>query len=110
MYYAETVAAVARKLYRFSKKDVAEVLDVLIEVWQEELLQPDGTLHIKGFGRLHVEEQEVSTRGAVRQLLQAKGKVVPDRVKRYYFRFQPSEKFKQQIVAYRQQKEKEQHE
>lgn len=110
MHHDETVAAVARKLYRFSKKDVAEVLDVLIEVWQAQLLQPDAVVHIKGLGKLRIDEQEIKTNVAVRRLLEAQQKVVPKTLKRYYFRFSPSEKFKQQAITHRQNQEDKKHE
>lgn len=101
MHHDETVAAVARKLYRFSKKDVAEVLDVLSEIWQEELLKPDAVIHIKGLGRLRVDEQQIATSVAVKRLLYAKGKSAPKTLKRYYFRFYPTGTFKQRMIAYR---------
>jgi|GEM_PF-811652 len=102
MHHNETVSAVARKLYHFSKKDVALVLEVLTEVWQETLLDPDGVIHLKGLGRLRIEEQVVKTSPAVRQLLVAKRKRVPATMKRYYFRFSASQAFKQQVIASRQ--------
>lgn len=104
MNHDEAVAAVARKLYRFTRADVAEVLDVLIELWQEELFQRDGVITINHVGRLYVDEQEVSTRGAVQQVLKAYQQPVPATIKRYYFRFQPSPTFKRRVAEYRQQK------
>jgi hypothetical protein len=71
MHYDETVTAVARKLYRFSKNDVAEVLEVLTEIWQEHLLQPDAVIHIKGLGRLRIVQQQIATNVAVKRLMQA---------------------------------------
>ncbi len=110
MNHDQLVAAVALRLYRYSRKDVAEILDVFTEVCQAELIQPDGVIHIRGLGRLHVQEQEVSSRGAVESLLRDKGQPVPPTVKRYYFRFRPSDKFKQQLVSYRQEMEDQRHE
>ena len=110
MHHDETVAAVARKLYRFSKRDVAEVLEVLTEIWQEELLQPGAAIHIKGLGKLRIDEQEIATNAAVKRLLAAHQKHVPERLKRYYFRFYPSDKFKHQVIESRKLKEENSHE
>jgi hypothetical protein len=110
MHHDETVAAVARKLYRFSKNDVAEVLEVLIEIWQGYLLQPDAVIHIKGLGRLRIDEQQIATNVAVKRLLEAQQKAVPDTLKRYYFRFYPSDKFKQQLIEFRKVQEENHHE
>ena len=105
MFHDETVAAVARKLYRFSRRDVAEVLDVLIEVWQEVLLQPNAVIHIKGLGKLRVDEQEIATPESVKKLMVTQHKDVPATIKRYYFRFYPSDAFKQQLVEFRKVRE-----
>jgi len=100
MHHDETVAAVDRKLYLFSKQDVAEVLEVLTEVWQAHLLQPDAVIHIKGLGKLRIDEQQIATNVAVKRLLESQHKAVPDTLKRYYFRFYPSDKFKQQLIEF----------
>ena len=100
MHHDETVAAVARKLYRFSKKDVAEVLEVLTEIWQAHLLQPNAVIHIKGLGKLRIDEQHIATNIAVKRLLEKQQKDVPDTLTRYYFRFYPSDKFKQQLIEF----------
>ena len=110
MHHDETVAAVARKLYRFSKKDVAEVLEVLTEIWQEHLLQLDAVIHIKGLGKLRIDEQQIATNVAVKRLLQTQQKEVPDTLARYYFRFYPSDKFKQQLIEFRKVQEENDHE
>jgi nucleoid DNA-binding protein len=110
MHHDETVAAIDRKLYRFSKKDVAEVLEVLTEIWQEHLLQPDAVIHIKGLGRLRIDEQQIATNVAVKRLLEAQHKDVPDTLTRYYFRFYPSDKFKQQLIEFRKVQKEYDHE
>jgi nucleoid DNA-binding protein len=110
MHHDETVAAIARKLYRFSKKDVAEVLEVLTEIWQEHLLQPDAVIHIKGLGKLRIDEQQIATNVAVKRLMEAQQKDVPDTLKRYYFRFYPSDKFKQHLIEFRKAQEEIDHE
>jgi nucleoid DNA-binding protein len=110
MHHDETIAAVARRLYRFSRRDVAEVLEVLVEVWQEALLQSDTAIHIKGLGKLRVDEQEIATPQSVKELLAAQYKEVPMTIKRYYFRFSPSNAFKQRLVEFRKVREEDDHE
>jgi hypothetical protein len=46
----------------------------------------------------------------VKRLLQAQRKEVPDTLKRYYFRFYPSDKFKQQLIEFRKVQEENDHE
>ena len=89
---------------------MAQVLEVLVEVWQEELLQPGTTIHIKGLGKLRIDEQEITTNAAVKRLLAAYEKEAPETLKRYYFLFYPSDQFKQQVIEFRKVMEENPHE
>ncbi len=102
----ETVAAVARKLRQFKQRDVSEMLDALIEVWCEELIQPEGYIRIEGLGKLYVEQQSMRTPGAVRDTMTYKRGGVPYTLKRYYFRFHPADSLRARLVAYRAEKRK----
>ncbi len=99
MNHHQTVAAAARKLRRFSQGDVSEMLQVLIEVWCEELSQPEGFVRIEGLGKLYVQQQTLRTPGAIRATLAKKHGSVPLLMNRYYFRFQPAKALYRQVVA-----------
>ncbi|MHB8628400.1 MAG: hypothetical protein ACYDBJ_15205 [Aggregatilineales bacterium] len=91
MNYNETVAAVARKMRQRTKREVSEMLDVLLEVWRGELLRPGGYIRIDALGKLYVERQVIRSSGAVYRSLSQKHKPVPATLVRYYFRFHPSD-------------------
>jgi hypothetical protein len=70
---------------------VAEVLDVLRDLWLTELAQPCKTIALFDLGTLSIEVQAMQTAGAVRQTLQDKfGDRYPDHLQRIYGRFHPS--------------------
>jgi nucleoid DNA-binding protein len=104
--YNQTVAAVARKLRQRSRREVREVLDVLLEVWREELLRTDGYIRIDNLGKLYVEQQTMRTPGAVKQALAQKQLPAPPVLSRFYFRFHPSESLRQALVAARESEQK----
>jgi len=95
----ELINAIARKLYRFTRRDVAEIIEVMEEIWREELARPDGYIHLHQVGKLYVEQQQLLTAGAVQKTLQQKyGGKTPRHLRRVYFRFQPAEALKQTIL------------
>ena len=102
MNYNQTVAAVARKLRQRSRHEVREMLDVLLDVWREELLRPGGYIRIDALGKLYVEQQTMRVPGAVRQTLARKQLPAPPTLTRYYFRFHPSEALRQALVVARE--------
>lgn len=51
----QTATQIARRLPDLRKRDVQEVLDLLTELWREELAKPNGEIHISGLGTLYVE-------------------------------------------------------
>ncbi len=88
----ETIAEIARRLPALRKRDVVEVLSVLIELWHDELSKPDGNIHITGLGRLYVEMHLLKATGMIRQrLIEKYGEVAPQTVQRRVIRFRPSE-------------------
>jgi hypothetical protein len=91
MNYRKTIAEIARRLPHRSQREVAEVLDVLRDLWLTELAQPCKTVALFDLGTLSMEVQEMQTAGAVRQTLQDKfGSGYPDQIQRIYGRFRPS--------------------
>ena len=51
----QMVRQVARRLPKFRKREVQDVIDVLLGVMCQELAKPDGELHLRGLGTLYVE-------------------------------------------------------
>jgi len=100
--YNQTVAAVARKLRQRTRREVRETLDVLLEVWQEELLRPGGYIRIDQLGKLYVEKQTMRVPGAVRRTLAQQQRPVPSTMPRFYFRFHPSESLRQALIVARE--------
>jgi len=91
MSYRKTSAEIARRLPHRSQREVAEVLDVLRELWLADLVQPRKTVALFDLGTLAIEVQEMQTAGAVRQTLQGKlGSDYPEQIQRIYGRFRPS--------------------
>jgi len=91
MSYRKTIAEIARRLPHRSQREVAEVLDVLRDLWLADLVQPCKTVALFDLGTLSIEVQELQTAGAVRQTLQDKwGDEYPDLIQRIYGRFRPS--------------------
>ena len=86
------------------------MLEVLTEIWQDHLLQPDAVIHIKGLGKLRIDEQQIATNVAVKRLMRANHRTAPETLKRYYFRFYPSDKFKQRLIEFRKVQEENDHE
>jgi nucleoid DNA-binding protein len=104
MNHQETVNAVARKLRHFTRQDVRAVLEVLVEVWQEELQKPDAYVRIEGLGKLYVEQQTIAVTGAIQKMLTEKrhgDAALPATLHRYYFRFQPTDSFYQRVKQHR---------
>ncbi len=86
----QMVSQIARRLPKFRKWEVQEVIDVLLEVWQQELAQPDGELHLRGLGKLYVEIHPLRVNGVTRQaLLRKYGSKAPEQIARRTIRFRP---------------------
>ncbi len=87
MNHRQVIREVAGRFPDLTQHQIAEVLDVLIEVWRAELAQPGGEVVIRDFGKLTVEVQHMRNAGAVRTQM---GSAAPDRLTRLYFRFRPT--------------------
>ncbi|MBK9750766.1 MAG: HU family DNA-binding protein [Chloroflexi bacterium] len=85
MNHREVIKQVARRFPDLTQQQIADVLDVLVEVWSTALAQPDDVV-IRDFGKLTVEVQRMKNSGAIRAQM---GGSAPERLTRLYFRFHP---------------------
>jgi len=88
MIHHQTVTEISKRLPRLKRRDVAEVLAIMTELWLEELKQPGQTVMVADLGKLSVEVQSFRSGGAVGQRT----------VKRVYVRFRPTGKFRQFVL------------
>ncbi|MCC6893887.1 MAG: hypothetical protein IT321_13780 [Anaerolineae bacterium] len=88
MNHRQTVTEISKRLPRLKRRDVAEVLEVMTELWLEELAQPGQTVTVADLGKLLVEVQTFRSGGAVGRRT----------VKRVYVRFRPTGKFRQVVL------------
>jgi nucleoid DNA-binding protein len=51
MNHRQTVAEISKRLQRLKRRDVAEVLEVMTELWLEELAQPGQTVTVTNLDR-----------------------------------------------------------
>jgi len=94
MCHRQLVSAVARRFPDLTQRQIADVLDVLVEVWRAELAQSGGEVIIRDFGKLTIEVQHMRNAGAVRAHM---GGSAPDRLIRLYFRFRPTPGLRREI-------------
>jgi nucleoid DNA-binding protein len=87
MYHRDVIAKIARRLPQRTQRDVAEVVEILTEVWSEELINGKEII-VPEIGRLSIEVQNIKAGGAL-------GK--HGRLRRVYGRFRPTPTLKQQI-------------
>ena len=87
MHHREVIAEVARRLPHRTQRDVAEVVEVLTEVWVNELVT-GGSITVPDIGRLRIEVQEMKAGGLLAQ---------HGRLRRVYGRFRPTESLKEHI-------------
>lgn len=87
MIHREVVAEVARRLPHRTQRDVAEVVEVLTEVWSAELVNGRSII-VPDIGRLSIEVQDMKAGGLLSQ---------HRRLRRVYGRFRPTEALKEFI-------------
>ena len=97
MNHNQLVAAIARRLYHRTAHDVAEVLDVLVDILREELSHENGYVYLRDIGRLYVQRQQLRSAGVVREQMQERYALPPEHLVRIYFRFRPAESLKQLV-------------
>jgi hypothetical protein len=88
MNHCQTVTEISKRLPRLKRRDVAEVLEVMAELWLEKLAQPGQTVTVADLGNMAVEVQSFLSGGAVGRRI----------VKRVYVRFRPTGKFRQFVL------------
>lgn len=88
MYHRDVIAKIARQLPHRTRRDVAEVVEILLEVWSEELIEGREVV-LPGVGRLSIEVQEMQAGGAL---------VAHGRLRRVYGRFRLTPGLKAWIV------------
>ncbi|MBZ0274938.1 MAG: HU family DNA-binding protein [Anaerolineae bacterium] len=88
MYHRDVIARIARQLPHRTRRDVAEVVEILLEVWSEELVN-GGEVILPGVGRLSIEVQDMQAGGVL---------AVHGRLRRVYGRFRLTESLKTWIT------------
>ena len=88
MNHRQTISEISKRLPRLKRRDVAEVLEIMTELWLEELAQPGQTVTVADLGKLTVEVQTVRSGGAVGRRI----------LKQVYVRFRPTGKFRQCVL------------
>lgn len=88
MYHRDVIAKIARRLPHRTQRNVAEVVEILTEVWSEELLKGNEVI-VPEIGRLSIEVQDMQAGGAL-------GKY--GRLRRIYGRFRPTPNMKKRIL------------
>ncbi len=92
MYHRDVIAEVARRLPHQTRRDVSEVVEVLTEVWFEELASGSDVV-LPDIGQLSIEVQDMTAGGA----LASHGRLRQRRIRRVYGRFRPTPQLKAQI-------------
>lgn len=87
MYHRDVIATIARRLPHRTQRDVAEVIEVLTEVWSKELVKGEGII-VPDIGRLSIEVQDMKAGSALDKY---------GRLRRVYGRFRPTENLKEQL-------------
>ena len=93
MKHRDLIAAIARRLPHQTRRDVGEVIDVLIELMQDELAR-GVEVSLLDIGKLSVDIQTVRVSGVVRQRL---GPAAPPTLKRVCGRFRPAQSLKDRL-------------
>ena len=87
MYHRDVIAKIARRLPHRTRRDVADVVEILTEVWSEELLKGSEVI-VPDIGRLSIEVQDIKAGGALSK---------HGRLQRIYGRFRPTPHLKKRI-------------
>lgn len=89
MNHAQTVGEIARRLPRLKRRDVAEVLAVMHELWLEAFANGEDEVTVGELGKLVVQRQQYVGKGIVRGKAQSGV--------RLYVRFRPTKRLRQAI-------------
>lgn len=98
MNNSELSAEIARRLPKFSRRDIGDVLDVLTELCYAELRKYDGEIHLTGIGKLYTETHLVKVGGVMRAVLRKKhGKFAPETLLRQTVRFRAADALRAEL-------------
>ena len=87
MIHKEVIAHIARRLPHQQQREVREIIDLLIELWSEELIQGNEVI-VPTVGKLSIEVQDMQAGGAL---------INQGCLQRVYGRFRPTPTFKRKI-------------
>ncbi|MHB8626998.1 MAG: HU family DNA-binding protein [Aggregatilineales bacterium] len=85
----ELCRRIAYRLPHRTQADVDDVLHAFVEVTREELMHPNGSVYLQGFGRLHVDRHGLRPAGVFRNRYRPQVTL-----RRLYFRFTPTDDLK----------------
>lgn len=87
MIHKEVIAYIARRLPHQQQRDIREVIDLLMEVWSDELMNSNEVI-LPTIGKLSIEIQDMQAGGALGH---------HGNLTRVYGRFRPTPSFKHKI-------------
>ena len=87
MIHKEVIAHIARRLPHQQQRDVREIIDLLLELWSDELMRGNEVI-LPTIGKLSIEIQDIKAGGALAH---------EGNLKRLYGRFRPTPKLKKHI-------------
>jgi nucleoid DNA-binding protein len=65
MIHSEVIATIARRLPHRTRRDVTEIIELMVELWSDELLRGH-TVTIPDIGQLKLEIQDIQTGGILK--------------------------------------------
>jgi len=87
MIHKEVINHIARRLPHQQQREVREVIDLLMEVWSDELMRGNEVI-VPTIGKLSIDVQDIKAGGAL---------INQGRLQRVYGRFRPTPTFKHKI-------------
>jgi nucleoid DNA-binding protein len=100
MNHQQLVIAIARRLPEHSRREIADVLEMMVVVCVEQLSQPGQVVQIADLGRLSIDVHSLHASGAVRKTLTGQhGARQPETLTRVVGRFRPARRLRQAIES-----------
>lgn len=99
MNHQQMIREIALRLPHLKRRDVAEVLEVMAELWLAKLAHPGATITVADLGKVLVEVQDMRSAGEVQRRMQAQRGSAAKTLKRIYVRFRPTAKLRAAILA-----------
>jgi nucleoid DNA-binding protein len=96
--HQELVNAIARRLPHRSRREVAEVLEVMTDICIQQLSHPGQIIQIADLGRLSIDVHQLRVAGVVRKtMIEHHGAERTKTLKRIVGRFRPARRLRQAI-------------